>query len=105
MATEAVSKSELLDDLPKITLKMDEEPKKEIDLLDLPGVGAATAEKLKESGYESVMSIAVASPGQLIEASGISEAASRKMINAARNSLSMGFQSGEDLLKKREQVR
>lgn len=73
-------------------------------LQDLPGVGAATAEKLMESGFNDMMSIAVATPGELVEATGMSEAISRKIINAARNNMDMGFESGDDLLKKRERV-
>jgi DNA repair protein RadA len=80
------------------------ETKKSQSLTDLPGVGAATAEKLKEAGYNDLMSIAVASPGELIETTGMTEAAARKVINAARNSLDMGFESGEELLKRRERV-
>lgn len=71
---------------------------------DLPGVGAATAEKLFLSGFEDVMSIAVATPGELVNASGVSEAVARKIIRAARDVLDMGFQSGIDLLRKRENV-
>jgi len=74
------------------------------NLSDLPGVGAATVEKLKEAGYHDVLSIAVASPGQLVDSTGTSESVARKMINAARNVLEMGFESGEDVLKRREQV-
>jgi len=70
----------------------------------LPGVGAATAQKLAAAGYSTVMGIAVASPGELVEASGLNEAAARKMIQAARDSLSMGFETGSDLLKRREKV-
>ena len=80
------------------------EIKKEITIQDLPGVGAATAEKLKEAGFDSLLTIAVATPGELVEASGVTEATARKIINAARDKLDMGFESGEDLLKKREQV-
>ncbi len=75
------------------------------DLFDLPGVGAATAEKLKESGYDTVMSIAVASPGKLMEDAGVTESVARKMIQAARDSLKMGFISGIEVLEKRERVR
>lgn len=78
--------------------------KKEITINDLPGVGAATAEKLKEAGYSNLMSVAVSSPGEMIDAAGITESAARKMINFARNSLDMGFESGEDILKRRESV-
>ncbi len=70
----------------------------------MPGVGAATAEKLEQAGYRDVMSIAVASPGELAEAAGVGEAQSRKMIQAAREALEMGFESGEEVLKKREMV-
>lgn len=73
-------------------------------VMDLPGVGAATADKLIAAGYDDLMSIAVSSIGQLSDAAGVSEAVSRKMIQAARDSLDMGFQSGSDILKKRESV-
>ncbi len=75
-----------------------------VEVCDLPGVGPATAEKLKDAGFHDVLSMAVASPGQLVDAVGISETVSRKMINAARSALEMGFESGEEVLKKREQV-
>lgn len=70
----------------------------------LPGVGAATAEKLKTVGYSNLMSIAVASPGELVDATGVTGIAARKIIRAARASLEMGFKTGTDLLKKRENV-
>jgi len=79
-------------------------PKKELKVIDLPGVGAATSEKLKECGFDNVMSIAVASPGVLVDATGISESVARKMINAARDGMEMGFQSGDELLKRRARV-
>lgn len=78
--------------------------KKEMSIEDLPGVGAATADKLREAGYNSLMAIAVASPGELVETAGVGEAVARKMINIARNNLDMGFVSGDDLLKKRETI-
>jgi DNA repair protein RadA len=71
---------------------------------DLPGVGAATAEKLKLSGFDTLMAIAVATPGELVDASGVTESLARKMINVSRDALDMGFESGDDLLKKRERV-
>lgn len=74
------------------------------DITSLPGVGAATADKLRESGFDSVMSIAVTTPGLLVDASGVTETVARKMINAARQVLDMGFESGLDVLKKREKV-
>jgi len=73
-------------------------------IMDLPGVGAATAEKLENAGYKDLMSIAVASPGELIEVTGMKESAARKVIQAARRTMKMGFETGEELLKKREIV-
>ena len=95
-----IKEKELKSDLKK----MKKEEKKELTVQDLPGVGAATAEKLVDAGYNNIMSIAVASPGELVDAAGVSEASARKMINFARNKLDMGFESGEDLLKKRAKV-
>jgi len=83
---------------------LEDSEENELELYDLPGVGAATAERLKESGYDSVMSIAVASPGKLVDDAGCSEAVARKMINAARDSLKMGFISGIEVLEKRKKV-
>lgn len=77
---------------------------KEKDITELPGVGAATAEKLSSVGFDNLMSIAVATPGEITDACGVSESVARKIIQAARESLDMGFASGADLMKKRELV-
>jgi DNA repair protein RadA len=71
---------------------------------DLPGVGAATAEKLELAGYRDLMSIAVATLGELIETAGVTESVARKMVNAARDSMKMGFETGTDMMRKRESV-
>ena len=90
-----------------------EEPQKENDIKieteedkinGLPGVGAATVDKLMATGFDNLMSISVASPGQLVEVAGVTESAARKIIYAARDKMDMGFESGEDLLRKREEV-
>src|SRR3989344_1433803 len=44
-----------------------EKKKKDLKLEDIPGVGAATAEKLRDAGYANLLSVAVASPGELVE--------------------------------------
>ena len=84
-----------------VTVKME---KKAIAVTDLPGVGAATADKLAIVGYTDLLSIAVASAGELVEIAGVSEAVARKMIQAARDSMEMGFESGDVLLKRRENI-
>lgn len=73
----------------------------EID--ELPGVGEKVAEKLRESGYSSVEAIAAASVGELKDI-GLGDASAAKIINHARESLKMGFETGLDVLKRREQV-
>ncbi len=68
----------------------------ELGLKDLPGVGPAAEAKLIEAGFDSVLSIAVSSPGNLVDAAGFSEATARKVIKAARDSLNMGFVTAFD---------
>ncbi len=75
-----------------------------MSVTDLPGVGAATAEKLEQAGYRDLLSIAVATIGELVEAAGVTEAVGRRMINAARDSLKMGFESGIEVLQRRQMV-
>src|SRR3989338_31499 len=87
---------------PKLIVK--KETKDELSISDLPGVGAATAEKLATVGYKDLMSIAVATQGELTDLVGVNAVTAKKMIAAARESLDMGFESGEDLLKRRERV-
>ena len=77
---------------------------KEMTIEDLPGVGAATAEKLRDSSYDSMLSLAVASPGELVEAAGFTEASARKVIQAARKAMNMGFESGDELLERRKNL-
>lgn len=75
-----------------------------VTLEDLPGVGPATIEKLQTVGFHDLMAIAVATPGELIDATGMNEAAAKKLIATARSNLDMGFASGEEILLKRQQV-
>lgn len=77
---------------------------KQEGILGIPGVGAATAEKLAASGYDTLLSIAVVSPKELAELAGITDATARKMIQYCREKLEFGFESGADVLKKRESV-
>jgi len=74
------------------------------DLEDLPGIGPATAIKLEEGGYSTVLAIAVASPREIAESAGVTESVARKIIQFSRDRMDMGFESGLDMLKKRESV-
>ena len=88
----------------KQELIAEEKIKKPSIISELPGVGPATAEKLLSAGYDTMLSVAVVTPGELVELAGVTEATARKMIQAARDALEMGFTDGEELLKKRATI-
>jgi DNA repair protein RadA len=74
-------------------------------LEDLPGVGPATAEKLREAGFNSIETIAVASPGELVSAAEVGEATASKIIAAAREAADVGgFETGDQILERRKHV-
>ena len=95
-------KQELME--PETIKKSEIKKSKENSITNLPGVGAATAEKLIAVGYNDLMSIAVATPAELIDTTGIGDALAKKIIAVARSSLDMGFETGEEFLKRRERV-
>ena len=99
-------KTEILEQVQEQVMVEEEKSKKvKIESIEeLPGVGPATAEKLRESGYDSLISLSVASPGELVEAAGFTEQTARKVIKAARDTMNMGFESAEDLLEKRKNI-
>ncbi|NVM27295.1 MAG: DNA repair and recombination protein RadA [Candidatus Helarchaeota archaeon] len=74
------------------------------NLSELPGVGPKTAEKLKEAGFQTVISIAVASPAELAAAAEIGNATAQKLIVAARQKAEFGFKPADLLYKQRLQV-
>ena len=80
--------------------------KDDSEMIDkLPGVGPATAEKLRDAGYLDIMSIAVASPRELSDAAEIAEATGSKIILHARKQADIGeFETGSSLLEKRAKV-
>jgi DNA repair protein RadA len=72
---------------------------------DLPGVGPATAEKLREAGFSSIESIAVASPADLSVTADVGEATAAKIIIAARSAADVGgFETGDKVLERRKLV-
>lgn len=79
--------------------------KKVNSVADLPGVGPATIEKLAGAGYNDLMSVAVATPGELVGAAEMSDATAKKVIAIARANIEIEFCSGEDLLRKRALVK
>jgi DNA repair protein RadA len=75
-----------------------------MEIEELPGIGKSIAEKLRDSNYLTVEAIAAASLGELKDV-GLGEASAIKIVNAAKEAVGgMGFETGLDVLKKRELV-
>ena len=79
-------------------------PKKKYEFIeDLPGVGPATAQKLRDIGYHTVESLAMATAREL-EPVGISEKKSFAVIGAARSCIGVAFIRADELYKLRQTV-
>ncbi|MEM3061184.1 MAG: DNA repair and recombination protein RadA [Candidatus Bathyarchaeia archaeon] len=78
--------------------------KKRYELIeDMPGIGPATAQKLRELGFHTVESLATATIKELALA-GIGEKQAAKIITEARDSLALTFVRADELLKMRQNV-
>jgi DNA repair protein RadA len=78
--------------------------KKKYEFLeDLPGVGPATAQKLKEMGFHTIESLAMATAREL-EPAGISEKKAFSIIEEARSNIGVSFIRADELLKMRKSV-
>lgn len=74
-------------------------------LEDIPGVGPAISEKLREAGYNDILAIAVASPKELAETCEIGEKKAMDIIEGAKIVADIGgFETGEDILERRKAV-
>jgi DNA repair protein RadA len=72
-------------------------------LEDLPGVGPSTAQKLRELGFHTIESLAMATVHEL-EPAGIGEKKALAIISAARSSIGVSFIRADELLKMRQNV-
>jgi len=70
---------------------------------DLPGVGPATSQKLRELGYHTVESLAMATSREL-EPVGVSEKKAFQIIDAARSAIGINFIRADELYKMRKDV-
>jgi DNA repair protein RadA len=73
-------------------------------LEDLPGVGPATATKLREIGFRTVEAVATAAIRELVTA-GIGETTADKIVSAARKSMAITFVRGDELVELRSNIR
>ena len=93
------------EDIAEVVFTEPDEEKPKISIDDLPGVGPATAEKLREAGYDELLSLAVMTPSDLADAAELGEGVSAKIISAARKMADIGgFVSGNEILKSRSEV-
>jgi DNA repair protein RadA len=73
---------------------------------DLPGVGPATAEKLRSASITDLMEIAVSSPTELAELADIPESLAVKIIRGAREAADVGeFETGDVILERRKSLK
>ncbi len=75
-----------------------------VELEDLDGVGPTTAEKLREAGYDSVESLAVATTGELMEAAELGMRVAVRVINSARDAAKMGYETATEVLERRKHI-
>jgi len=81
------------------------EPKKLYrELEDLPGVGGATAEKLKAAGFGEFSNLATASPQDLAETAGISTETAKRIVDAAVDAVDVGYETGEEVFERRKSI-
>jgi len=82
-----------------------EKPEKKYEFIeDIPGVGPATAEKLREMGFHTVESLATATIKELTVA-GVGEKQAAKVVAEARDSLAISFIHADELIKMRQNVK
>jgi len=80
-----------------------EEEKKYKTIEDLPKVGPATARKIRSIGFSTIESLATATIREL-SATGIGKKQAAKLIEEARNSITLQFVHADELLRMREKV-
>ena len=82
-----------------------EKPVKKYEFIeDIPGVGPATAEKLREMGFHTVESLATATIKELTQV-GVGEKQAAKVVAEARDSLALSFIRADELIKMRQNVK
>jgi DNA repair protein RadA len=74
------------------------------DLEDLPGIGPATAERLRAEGYATVEKIATSAPHEIAEIGDISVDAAKKAIEAAKKAAEVGFETADIVFERRKLI-
>jgi DNA repair protein RadA len=74
------------------------------DLEDLPGIGETTADKLRAAGIDSIEKVATTAPHELSELAGINVENAKKAIEAAKESTTVVYETGEAIAEKRKVI-
>ncbi len=74
------------------------------EIEDLPGIGETTAEKLRGLGKDTLDKIAVLTPHELSELTGVGLEAAKKAVQAAKESTTIEFETGEAVLDRRKDI-
>jgi len=74
------------------------------EITDLPGVGPATAEKLINAGYSTLMKIATASVADVMDLTEMNKLSTMKLINAARELCGLDFKTGFEQEEYRKKI-
>ncbi len=75
-----------------------------VDIQDLNGVGPVTASKLREAGYDSIASLAIAPTRELIEKAGLENSVALKISRAARQTIQTDFVTAKQLYERRQNL-
>jgi len=86
----------------KTTEKKYELPK---DLEDLPGIGEATADRLRKAGYTGMDQIAAAMPHELAEAGEFGVEAAKKAISVAQQAVETGYETADVIFERRKEIK
>ncbi len=72
------------------------------DIQDLDGVGPVTANKLKDAGFDSIESLAIAPTRELVEKASLETSVAVKISRAARQTIQMDFITAKQLWERRQ---
>lgn len=74
------------------------------EIEDLPGIGETTAEKLRSLGKDTLDKIAVLTPHELSEISGVGLEAAKKAVQSAKESTTISYETAEAVLERRKDI-
>jgi DNA repair protein RadA len=75
-----------------------------VDIKELSGVGPVTANKLREAGYDSISSLAIAPIRELVDKAGLESSVAQKISRAARETIQTDFVTAKQLYERRQHL-